>query len=79
MPTHVSPRPMTRPARTGNAPTARASAEWRCTGCGKLLGIHRDGLMHLSFARSHEYLVGFPATATCRGCGTLNHATAPAR
>ena len=31
------------------------------------------------FARGHEYLVGFPVQATCRGCGTLNHATVPAR
>ncbi len=52
---------------------------WRCTSCNKLLGVRRDGRMHLRFARSHEYLAGFPITATCRGCGTLNHATAPAR
>lgn len=35
--------------------------------------------LHLRFARGHEYLVGFPVQATCRGCGTLNNATAPAR
>jgi hypothetical protein len=34
--------------------------------------------MHLRFARGHEYLVGFPVAATCRGCGTLNRATVPA-
>jgi len=39
----------------------------------------RDGRTHLRFARGHEYLVGFPVQATCRGCGTLNNATAPAR
>jgi len=59
-------------------PTA-TNAEWRCTRCSKLLGVCRDGRMHLRFARGHEYLVGFPVQATCRGCGTLNHATAPAR
>lgn len=53
--------------------------EWRCAGCSKLLGIGRDGRLHLRFARGHEYLVGFPVQATCRGCGTLNHASAPAR
>jgi len=53
--------------------------EWRCTRCDKLLGVCRDGRMHLRFARGHEYLVGFPVQATCRGCGTLNHATTPAR
>jgi phage FluMu protein Com len=54
-------------------------SEWRCTRCDKLLGVCRDGRMHLRFARGHEYLVGFPVQATCRGCGTLNQATAPAR
>lgn len=53
--------------------------EWRCTRCNKLLGVCRDGRMHLRFARGHEYHVGFPAQATCRGCGTLNHAEAPLR
>ncbi|MEZ5913463.1 MAG: hypothetical protein R3D84_15605 [Paracoccaceae bacterium] len=51
---------------------------WRCTRCDKLLGICRGGRMHLRFARGHEYFVGFPVQATCRGCGTLNQATAPA-
>jgi phage FluMu protein Com len=46
--------------------------EWRCTRCGKLLGLLRDGRLHLRFARGHEYLVGFPATSVCRGCRTLN-------
>ena len=67
----------TRPSGAANAnPT---TAYWRCTRCDKLLGVCRDGRMHLRFARGHEYLVGFPVQATCRGCGTLNHATAPAR
>jgi hypothetical protein len=47
-------------------------SEWRCARCKKLLGIHRDGRLHLRFARGHEYLVGFPATSVCRGCRTLN-------
>lgn len=53
--------------------------EWRCTRCGKLLGLYRDGRLHLRFARGHEYFVGFPAVASCRGCGTLNRTTAPMR
>ena len=56
-----------------------ADADWRCTSCGKLLGVCRSGRMHLRFTRGHEYLVGFPVQATCRGCGTLNQATAPTR
>jgi hypothetical protein len=51
--------------------------QWRCPRCNKLLGVCRDGRIHLRFARAHEYLVGFPIVATCRGCGTLNRLTAP--
>ena len=54
-----------------------SSGEWRCTQCDKLLGVCRDGRMHLRFARGHEYFVGFPVQATCRGCGTLNQASSP--
>jgi hypothetical protein len=46
--------------------------EWRCLSCGKLLGVLRDGRLHLRFARGHEYLVGFPVTSTCRACRALN-------
>jgi hypothetical protein len=46
--------------------------DWRCTQCNKLLGVLREGRLHLRFARGHEYLVGFPATSVCRGCSTLN-------
>jgi RNase P subunit RPR2 len=53
------------------------SNEWRCSHCDKLLGICRDGRLHLRFGRGHEYFVSFPVVATCRGCGTLNQATAP--
>ncbi len=60
-------------------PTTSANSEWRCTRCDKLLGVCRDGRMHLRFSRGHEYFVGFPVVATCRGCGTLNQATAPTR
>jgi len=51
--------------------------EWRCRHCGKLLGIVRDGRLHLRFARGHEYLVGFPVTSVCRGCRTLNEDSGP--
>ncbi len=62
-----------------NAKPTTHNSEWRCTRCDKLLGVGRDGRMHLRFSRGHEYLAGFPVQATCRGCGTLNHATDPAR
>lgn len=73
---HAAPTSWTGAAK--NKPTT-SNSEWRCTRCDKLLGVCRDGRMHLRFARGHEYFVGFPAVATCRGCGTLNRATAPAR
>lgn len=81
MPTITSSRPTAQTSREGAANTAPNSLnpEWRCTRCEKLLGVCRDNRMHLRFARGHEYLVGFPVQATCRGCGTLNQATAPAR
>ena len=64
---------------TGGANTKPtiSNSEWRCTRCHKLLGVCRGGQMHLRFARGHEYFVSFPVVATCRGCGTLNQATAP--
>ena len=62
-----------------NTQPTTSNSEWRCTCCDKLLGVCRDGQMHLRFARGHEYFVGFPVVATCRGCGTLNRATAPTR
>lgn len=58
--------------------TPSTEREWRCNSCAKLLGVCRDGQMHLRFARGHEYLVGFPVVATCRGCGSLNTVTGPA-
>ena len=74
-PRHASPSSWT---RDGNAkPITTTNPEWRCTDCGKLLGVCRDGRMHLRFARGHEYFVGFPIAATCRGCGTLNGAAVP--
>jgi hypothetical protein len=30
--------------------------EWRCTRCKKLLGLLRDGRVHLKFARGHVQL-----------------------
>lgn len=79
-----TPFPSRRAANTswsgGSNPRPQSSGgEWRCTQCDKLLGVDRDGQMHLRFARGHEYFVGFPVVATCRGCGTLNQAASTAR
>lgn len=61
------------------APPPRAGADWRCTGCNKLLGQFRGDRLHVRIARGHEYLASLPAQAICRGCGTLSEATAPKR
>jgi hypothetical protein len=82
MQTPHRPSQTARSSQPGHAATPPANAvpmEWRCTRCAKLLGICRDSRMHLRFARGHDYLVSLPATATCRGCGTLNQASAPTR
>jgi phage FluMu protein Com len=47
-------------------------SEWRCAGCGRLLGlILRSGRLHLRFAHG-EYVVGIPASNACEKCHTLN-------
>ena len=81
MPTPFPSRQAASTSWTGTARTKphTSDAQWRCTCCDKLLGVCRDGRMHLRFSRGHEYFVGFPVVATCRGCGTLNQAVAPTR
>lgn len=51
--------------------------EWRCTQCGKLLGVFEGERLHIRFARGHEYLVGLPTTGACRCCRTLNELRFP--
>ncbi|MFN4204753.1 MAG: hypothetical protein ACK4HG_00065 [Agrobacterium albertimagni] len=82
MPTPIQsnqPGPLSRSSAEKAKSTATANREWRCTRCQKLLGVRQDTGMHLRFARAHEYFVGFPVVATCRGCGTLNQAASTAR
>lgn len=74
---YLSRRVANQSRNTGATPSI-AEREWRCSDCAKLLGVCRDGQMHLRFARGHEYLVGFPVVATCRGCGSLNTVTGTA-
>ncbi len=65
---------MSETAHNLNAPRP---AEWRCSHCNKLLGVPRGARVHLRFSRGHEYFAGYPVTATCRGCGTLNELARP--
>ena len=50
--------------------------EWRCTQCGKLLGVAKGNQLHIRVQKNREYMVGFPVTANCHGCGTLNSKSA---
>ena len=59
--------PVTSGGMTGGEP------EWRCTECGKLLGVANGNQLHIRVQKHREYLVGFPVTANCHGCGTLNN------
>lgn len=54
------------------APTASAGSDWRCTCCGKMLGLRHGSVVLIQFARGHCYRAPRPMTAVCRGCGTLN-------
>jgi hypothetical protein len=65
-------------AKSAFGPHSQANAgwnkdAWHCASCGKVLGVRLEKQMHVRFSRGHEYLVGFPVAATCRGCGTLNY------
>ena len=53
--------------------------EWRCMCCGKLLGVVEGARLNVRFARGHQYIVGFPAEATCRSCQTLNELSGETR
>lgn len=73
---------MTTPSASPIATTTRpagpglqhgSARQWRCTSCNKLLGIYRDGQMHIRTSRGLEYMTGFPVMSAC-SCGTLNHA-----
>lgn len=46
--------------------------EWNCTSCGKLLGVIEGDRLHIQFAKGYQYIVGFPASAICQKCRTLN-------
>ncbi|QQA42008.1 hypothetical protein [Pelagovum pacificum] len=52
--------------------------DWLCNCCGRLLGRIHGHDVHIRFERRHEYMASLPASATCKGCGTLNRVRAAA-
>lgn len=59
------------------APEVDVGAEWRCLSCGKLLGVHRGGRVHVRVSRGDEFLAPLPVLGLCRRCGTLNEVATP--
>lgn len=51
---------------------ARPSKQWRCTECGRLLGVRENQRLRIRFSRVYDYLVGLPATSVCPRCQSLN-------
>ena len=71
-----------RPRSNGHSRPASGIADdasWRCAGCARLLGILRDGQLHIRFARGHEYIAALPTSCICRQCGALNRTPVPSR
>lgn len=46
--------------------------DWRCRVCGKLLGKHRAGEVHLEYGRRFQNTVDGKVTSVCPKCQALN-------
>jgi hypothetical protein len=56
--------------------TTSPEREWRCRSCSILLGVEREGRLHLKY-KSAQYIVTGPVTAICRRCQTNNETVTP--
>ena len=55
------PSSSNRSRRASRVPMRRRTPDdWRCQRCSKLLGRLKNGVLHLRFERSHEYIVSRP-------------------
>jgi len=54
----------------------RTDGEWRCRSCGTLLGVERQGRMHLKY-KMVQYVVTGTVTAVCRRCTETSEITCP--
>lgn len=48
---------------------ASPCAEWRCHSCSNLIGIERDGELHLKYKDAEFFVRGGFVRAPCRRCG----------
>jgi hypothetical protein len=53
-------------------------ATWRCGACNLLLGIHRDGALHIKYKELQATVIGRFRTS-CRRCATPNETFAAPR
>ena len=51
--------------------TSIPQVEWRCRKCGGLLGVERDGRIHLKHRRA-QFVVRGEVMAVCHRCSELN-------
>lgn len=53
-----------------------AGAEWRCEGCGRLLGVVAGASLVITFRernkRGRRIVASLPATQQCPDCGTVS-------
>jgi hypothetical protein len=69
----------TMPASEPAAPIGpRAIARpWRCHACATLLGVERDGELHVKYKEAHYWIRG-GCRHVCRCCGAMNVRALPA-
>ncbi|MFI5298769.1 MAG: hypothetical protein ACHREM_11790 [Polyangiales bacterium] len=52
----------------------QSEREWRCDTCSTLLGVERNGRLHLKY-KTAQYVVKGPVMAVCRRCAGISEIT----
>ncbi|HEY3820259.1 MAG TPA: hypothetical protein VGL81_24005 [Polyangiaceae bacterium] len=60
-----------RPAARGAPSDPSAARPWRCRACGALLGVERNGEVHVKYKEVQHWISG-RCRHHCRRCGTMN-------